>query len=88
MVLAASNLVKDDIDVDTCTINLPSRGKVNFSKELCFFGLNAADEQDYYTLKSNGEHVVKMIGHDKVIKDYMNARDNPTQFRKGRRIYS
>ena len=83
-----TDLVKSDINIDDCTIDLADRGKVKFSKELCYLGLDAAEEQDYYTLKSNGERIVKMIRSDKVIKDNTNARDNPTQFRKGRRIYS
>lgn len=81
------NIHRSDIDVDNCTIRLIDKGEVTFSKKLCYYALNSADEEYYYSMSAKMTKKVKFKESDLVIKEYPNTfRDD--EFLKGRNIYS
>ena len=83
------DLEKEDIDVDNDIININGK-KRKFSHQLCLFAEEAAIEENYYPVTSDGISKAESImfkTSNKIVKDYNNTDDNPTSFRKGRRIY-
>lgn len=84
-----TELTENDIDIKASTINLYGRGTVSFSKQLCSFGIESANEYVYEPMNGRTEKAWKFLDDDNhVIKNFPNSGDNPTQFRRGRRIYS
>lgn len=83
------NLERNDIDFEFNTITV-SGIKKPFSRNLCLFAEESADENNYYPMTVEGNSRFEYVSFkpsSKVIKDYPNTDDNPTDFRKGRRIY-
>ena len=72
-------LMRQDIDVESKTINVPGRGKMIFSTKLCELGIESADVHDKSNPKADPE---------RVIKDYRNVRDTDDPRMKSRRIYN
>lgn len=77
-----------DINVETSEIRLHSRGVRRFSSRLCAYGIDASEVNDYYYTSGKAERVIKLEQSDVVIKDYPNVKEDVSDFRRGRRIYS
>ena len=83
-----TGLVGSDINVDTCEINIPSRGIRKFSLSLCEYGKEASETNEYYYTSGAAERIMKLEPSDIVVKDYPNTKDDVSEFRRGRRIYA
>ena len=82
-----SELEKKDINVENCEIDLPERGKAKFSRQLCNYGIDSAEENIYTSLTVKSKEV-KLVESEYIIKRWGNVQEGASQFRKGRRIYS
>lgn len=66
-------LTESDIDAAGETIYIASRGrKVKVSKNLCWFGVDSANEEEYKSMSESMLHNVNFIPSDKVIKEMPN----------------
>lgn len=81
-----AELKREDIDAENCEINLPERGKAKFSKQLCDYAIDSADETVYTALTPKGKES-NLIKSEYVLKNFPNVQEGVSRFRKGRRIY-
>lgn len=78
----------DDVHLEKSTITVPNRGEMDFSCELCTFGMQSAEATEYFSVTGKMERIVPVAESDYIIKNYPNVFDNVSQFQKGRRIYN
>lgn len=84
-----THLMIDDVDIERSTILLPGRKEpVVFSKELCRYAIESANEKWYYSISEEMKRKVEFKESRNVIKEYCNSDSSQSDYQKGRRIYS
>lgn len=82
-------LRKSDINYEEQKIKLYNRNEaLVFSKELCRYGIDAANEDTYWAITNKMTRHVQFRPSDNVIKEYNNTKNDVSDFQRGRRVYA